>query len=288
MAVFTTNDIFSHEKVSDRLCVVRESYSWDHRFPIGLVIGDDKAIVIDSGLGAVDGLRRYTETITDKPLVCILTHGHPDHAGGAILFDEAYMNERDLDRIDRALDKDKRLLDLESFSLNNKEIMDYAAQHCVDCTGTKFKNIDEGEVIDAGGVKLEVIKIPGHSNGSIALYNRAEGYAFVGDAILKRTHLGRCGKEGLLEYADTVRRFISMVEDGITLYNGHQQDYVFPGTPTLQLAKDLIAACEEVADGKTENDIVRKAFFKDQDTGKQREMIHIAGCAHMLYDANLL
>jgi putative protease len=53
-------------------------------------------------------------------------------------------------------------------------------------------------------------------------------------------------------------------------------------------ARELKAACEEVAAGQTANDIVRKPFFLHQEGGQQREMIHVTGKSHLLYDANRL
>lgn len=43
--------------------------------------------------------------------------------------------------------------------------------------------LDEGDVVDLGGVELEVINVPGHTPGHIALYDKANRNIFVSDSI---------------------------------------------------------------------------------------------------------
>lgn len=108
---------WSHERKSEHLYIVTEGYSMVHRFTIGVVVGDEKVLVIDAGLGVAPGLRDYIERIvgTGKPLICACTHGHPDHVGSALLFDEAYLNSRDYPRLSSfALNTGQRLEDLKA------------------------------------------------------------------------------------------------------------------------------------------------------------------------------
>ena len=60
-----------------------------------LVEGEEKACLLDTCNG-FGNIREYAETLTDKPLFVILTHGHIDHAPGACWFDEVYLNHADL------------------------------------------------------------------------------------------------------------------------------------------------------------------------------------------------
>ena len=61
---------------------------------IYLVEGKDRAALIDSGIGVGD-LKSYVKTLTDKPVIVLLTHGHVDHASGSAQFEEVYMNQKD-------------------------------------------------------------------------------------------------------------------------------------------------------------------------------------------------
>lgn len=46
-----------------------------------LLIGEERALLIDCGLGIGD-IKGAVEKITDKPILVVATHGHVDHAGG--------------------------------------------------------------------------------------------------------------------------------------------------------------------------------------------------------------
>ena len=61
-----------------------------------LAEGKEKAVLIDTGCGLGD-LRSYVKSLTDKPITVLLTHGHLDHAPGAVQFEKVYMSPLDLD-----------------------------------------------------------------------------------------------------------------------------------------------------------------------------------------------
>ena len=48
---------------------------------IYLLEGKEKAMLIDTGWGA-GNLRACVEKLTDKPLIVVNTHFHPDHSAG--------------------------------------------------------------------------------------------------------------------------------------------------------------------------------------------------------------
>ena len=59
-----------------------------------LVEGSEKAMLIDTATGA-GNLKAYVDTLTDKPVEVLLTHGHCDHAGGAAPFEKVYLHPAD-------------------------------------------------------------------------------------------------------------------------------------------------------------------------------------------------
>jgi glyoxylase-like metal-dependent hydrolase (beta-lactamase superfamily II) len=52
-----------------------------------LVEGDDRAVLVDTGLGLAD-VHAAARTRTDRPILAVNSHGHDDHRGGNWLFDE--------------------------------------------------------------------------------------------------------------------------------------------------------------------------------------------------------
>jgi glyoxylase-like metal-dependent hydrolase (beta-lactamase superfamily II) len=58
-----------------------------------LVIGPEKAMLIDTACGLGD-MKKLVDEITGKmPLIVVNTHGHPDHARGNAWFDKVYCYE---------------------------------------------------------------------------------------------------------------------------------------------------------------------------------------------------
>jgi hydroxyacylglutathione hydrolase len=275
-------NFYAYEKITDRVYVVTENYSMVHRFTIGVIVGDKKVLVIDSGMGMDGDLRKYIESFagSDKPMICACSHGAIDHAGAAILFDEAYLNSRDYDMLPKAFILARRLSDLDAFSLHNKEVVEYCREHAIINKGTAFKDIDEGDVLDLGGVKVEPIRTPGHSKGHLAYFCRQEKVVFCGDAINADTHIKGLNIQGLRDYSEMLKRFISIVGEDVRLFAGHLNR-----AQSIQTAKNLAAACEEVADSQTEGDPPGESIFIDQKSPKSMRM-HYHGNSCIVYNAD--
>jgi glyoxylase-like metal-dependent hydrolase (beta-lactamase superfamily II) len=280
-------NFYSHEKVSDRTYVFTEGYSAENRFTIGVIVGDEKVLVIDAGLGMGGGFRAYIERVvgTEKPIICACTHGNVDHVGSAIEFDEAFLNSRDYYMLPGfGLHTPTRFGDLGAFSCDSPDVLYYAINHYTPNTETVFKDIDEGDVIDLGGIQIEPIRVPAHSPGSLAYFCRQEKICFVGDAIHIQTHIKRLDNDALIEYSKVIKRFISMVGDDCQLYSGH-----LAVPMSIQVAKNVAAACEEVAAGKTYGDPPTEMIFKNQkNRGDQQLRYHYVGNACIVYNATMI
>lgn len=274
---------YSHEKFSDRVYIFTEGYSSEFRFTLGVVVGERKVLVIDAGLGMCGGLRQYVESIAgkEKPIICCCTHGHVDHVGSAIEFDEAYLNERDFEVLPGfGLYEPTRFGDLTAFSCDSYETQWYAIEHYVQNKETKFKNIDDGDVIDLGGVQVEAIRMPGHSKGSLAYYVREEKVCFTGDAVNIQTHLKRFDNAGMREYAEIIERMIDITGEDCTIFSGHM---ALP--QTVASARNLAAACREIADGRIEEDPPAEMIFKNQKNGGERDYrFHYHGNTCVIYN----
>lgn len=278
-------EFFTAKKISEHLYTIRESYCDQEGFTLGLVIGDREAAVIDSGLGAVDGLRRFAESLTDKPLICLVTHGHPDHAGGAILFDKSYMSRLDDPELIWGLTKERRLGDLKDFCRNDVVVEAYAAEHCVDCTGYTHEELTDGQIFDLGGVKLETLAMPGHTKGSCIFVNREEEYIFTGDAVSEALMVTSYARSAMEDSCRALERLVETAQSMShpVLYAAHYAKPV-----DLQIAIDLRDACTEVLAGKTDKDT--RTHFKYAELNDPDIVLykHTAGQASVTYNAAIL
>ncbi len=257
-----------------------------------LAIGTEKAMLFDSGFGVIDTLRDIVESLTDKPVICVLGHGHPDHAGAAELFDEVYMNERDEEILPVSLSYERRMGDVFERWDTDPELYAYAKEHIVDPGGEHFsyKNIKDGDVLTIGSEPSDcyrVYAIPGHTKGSVALYNEAENFAFISDAAGKRTALVNVEPQkrvGYINYRDGLHRFLGAIREDTALWSGHMLDPM-----PHEILRDMKTACDEILDGKTEHDAVSHSpFAKRQSAAGKKMTEHTTGSVILVYDANLL
>ena len=61
---------------------------------MGLIIGNQKAALIDTGLGWAD-LRKFVSQFADLPIIVLNTHSGPDHEGANQLFDMSDISQVD-------------------------------------------------------------------------------------------------------------------------------------------------------------------------------------------------
>ena len=85
--------------------------------------------------------------------------------------------------------------------------------------------LQEGEYVEFGDAKLEVINTPGHSKGSICLLG--ENIIFTGDTLFD----GDCGRVDLAggnwhEMEESLAKLKGIIKKGVYVYPGHGNDYV--------------------------------------------------------------
>lgn len=151
-----------------------------------VIVGEERALVLDTGTGIGD-LRWVIENrITDKPYDVVLTHNHADHIGGAGFFDEVWIHEADYDWTDLPLP-----LTLEGRKSYAKLIADRenkyysydAERDILEWPKPPVKHIlNDKQVFDLGGRKVTVYHCPGHTPGECAVIDDKSRILFIGDA----------------------------------------------------------------------------------------------------------
>ncbi len=140
---------------------------------------DDKSgVVVDPG-GDVDDILAALKGQAIDAKAIWLTHGHIDHAGGA-------MDLKDALGIDiiGPHEADRPLLD----SLEGQAQRFGVLGAVRNCVPDRF--LTEGETVSFGNHTFEVLHCPGHAPGHVVYYNRAGQFAHVGD-VLFRGSIGR-------------------------------------------------------------------------------------------------
>jgi glyoxylase-like metal-dependent hydrolase (beta-lactamase superfamily II) len=171
-----------------------------------LVVGEDRAVLLDTGLGVAD-IRSVAEGLAGKPLSVVNSHYHFDHSGGNRLFDEIAIHRSGAELLaqpaaeglaegymaytQRLIENWRSYKELDDtyFHLVTADTLvrplpegfDPASYEIVPTQATTL--LDDGDDIDLGGRVLRVLHTPGHSPDSICLFEERTGLLFGGDTI---------------------------------------------------------------------------------------------------------
>ncbi len=211
-----------------------------------LVEGTQKAALIDTGSGA-GKLRQYVESLTDRPVTVLLTHGHVDHAMGAPEFDTVYMSRKDdyiyLQHCE--LEVRKRFL---SQSPKFAEVAEEDYIPVAEPDG--FLDMEEGDVFDLGGVTIEIYACAGHTRGSVCMLIREERTLITGDACNAFTFLFDAYSTGLSTYEKNLTELKAKTAgkfDRVYLSHGPRRDY-----PAV-LLEEVLEVCEDIKSGNVDD-----------------------------------
>jgi glyoxylase-like metal-dependent hydrolase (beta-lactamase superfamily II) len=208
-----------------------------------LIEGTDSALLVDTGLGSAD-LASYVKKLTTRPLITVITHGHPDHAGSNHQFSEVYIHPAD-----SAAARQFNLPESRSASAKNMQQGNTPADNELfkgKPFNTRMISVSEGHLFRLGGRTIKVIEAPGHTPGEICLLDIENKLLFTGDNnnVLVWLFLGNC--KPLHEYLATLEKQAKIISQFTTIFPGH-------GTPLpADFINDQIACVKGILDNSLE------------------------------------
>ena len=138
-----------------------------------LVEGSNRAILFDTGYGMED-VKAYVETLTDKPVTVYLSHGHHDHMLGARWFGKTFLCAEDLEEFIERTGEGQRTKVMKQAQEQQVPVPEdfmtvpIARPEAICFTGKT--GAFESKYEELGNLEVLVIKVPGHTPGSIVLY----------------------------------------------------------------------------------------------------------------------
>ncbi len=145
--------------------------------------GRDRDLLIDSGMGVVS-LRDRVALVAERPLLAVASHSHFDHIGSHHEFAERAVHAAEAEIMANP-GRAESLADIyvtdAMFTALPPGGYSSEAYEVTPAPATQL--LADGEVLDLGDRHLTVIHTPGHSPGSIALWEEASGVLFSGDAV---------------------------------------------------------------------------------------------------------
>ena len=177
-----SDDWFEVHEIRPATYAIYEPWQWQEVIS-WLVVGERRALLFDSGNGIGD-IAAVDARLTPLPVTVLNSHSHFDHVGGNHAFARvlstmsAFSRERS-----RGLPHEA-LADEVSPEALCRPLPDgvVAAQF----RGRPYRltgRVSDGDVIDLGGRRLEVLRVPGHTPDSLALLERGPGHLWTGDTF---------------------------------------------------------------------------------------------------------
>ncbi len=181
-----------------------------------LFTGTEKALLVDT-TNVHGNLAEVVKGITDLPVVLVNTHADGDHISCNDQFETAWMHEKE-----------------EELYLSR--------------AGEGFAKpaaLSEGDTIDLGDRVFEVLHIPGHTRGSIALLDRENRVLVAGDTISDRPVFLFGEARDIPAFQETLQRLKTLSPAFDTICCSHGECCVGP-----EQIDNEIACLEECLAGK--------------------------------------
>ena len=180
-----------------------------------LLVGPDKAILVDTCFGG--DILSVCRSITDNPITLITTHSDGDHIGCDQQFSQQYLHSAEFERYE---------------SHGKREL--------------RAVPVQEGDVFSVGEYRLEVIWIPGHTPGSIALLDRKHKFLISGDTVQSGCIFMHGDGRELPAFRESIAKLEKMWRDGLfnTVFPSHGEAIV-----TADILPDHLALADEILDG---------------------------------------
>jgi glyoxylase-like metal-dependent hydrolase (beta-lactamase superfamily II) len=187
-----------------------------------LVRGRNADLLVDTGLG-VTSLRDAISSFLERPVIAVATHTHYDHVGSMLEFEQRVVHRAEASAL-RSPDGHATLIrsdfnDLTvamlrraGYPLDTPELITaypvagYDPSSFATSPAIPTQVVDEGDVIDLGDRVFTVLHLPGHSPGSIGLWDPRTGTLFSGDALYDGPLLDELPGSSIPDYLRTMRR----------------------------------------------------------------------------------
>lgn len=236
------NIIFHATKISDGVTQIQCS---DRAAYVYLIEGRKKAVLIDAGIG-VGNLSGFVKTLTDKPVIVLVTHYHLGGTGGAGDFENVYMHPKDIEwyekdggqPLSKRMDSNRPYFESqETWDLFKLE--DFPPNKPAE----QFLAIKDGDSFNLGGTTVVAYYVKGHTQGNMAYLVTKQRLLISGEGVSPNVSLLK-GDVGLATFEKSLKNLALETTgrfDQILISNGDPQP--------KEILDNLIKACESVRTG---------------------------------------
>lgn len=233
-------DWFTIDQVEESTYIISEYRHWEETHCY-LLIGNDRALLIDTGLG-ISNIYEQVRKLTNKPVAAVATHIHWDHIGGHKYFPEFYAHEAELDWLNG-----KFPLPLQAVKNMVADRCELPEDFCFDgyaiFQGKPGRLLDDGDTIDLGGRTIQVLLTPGHSPGHLCFWEAEKGYLFSGDLVYEGTLFANYPSTDPQSYMTSLEKIAVL-----------PIKQLFPGHHSLNISPELVVKMRDAFRRLNEDD----------------------------------
>ncbi|MCM1027520.1 MAG: MBL fold metallo-hydrolase [Roseburia sp.] len=199
------------KKVTDHFWILEEEGVRSFLFE-----GEERAMLVDTGFGTLP-IRELAAGLTDLPVFLVNTHTDKDHTGCNRDFRPVYLHPAEMDHYRNALPEGCRMEDVQP--------------------------LWEGDILDLGRWRFEVILTPGHTPGSIMLLETEKRMLISGDSIQDGNIFLFGAGRNIHAFQSSLRKIEAMADRIDSIWPSHGscpvKADIIPGI--LQGTQDLLA-----------------------------------------------
>ena len=221
------DDWFQVYRVSKDVYAIYEPYQAQEVISY-LILGSKGAILLDTGMG-IGRIRAVAVSLTHLPIRVVNTHTHYDHVGGNADFadvlgmDMAY-TRRSAEGVAHDLVRGEVAPESLCRPLPEGVLAETYSVRPFTITGL----LKDGDVLDLGGRRLEVLAVPGHTPDSLALLDREAALLWTGDTFYEGPIWLFVPETDMGAYQASVRRLAALVPSLRLLLPAHNTPTAAP------------------------------------------------------------
>ncbi len=233
---------FETAPAGEGLTMITESHLHPYiQSNLWLVRGRDRDLLVDTGNGVASLHGDLAPLFGDREVVAVVTHAHADHMGGLHEFEQRICHRAEAKDVEAPPDlsllmtstysEEERQAAIESgYGELPEALLDALPTAGFDPSAfemrptTPTRMVDEGDVIDLGDRAFEVLHLPGHTPGSLALWEDAASTLFSGDTVYAdEPLLDELEGSSIPDYVESMRRLRSLPVE--VVHGGHDRSF---------------------------------------------------------------
>ena len=175
-----------------------------------LVRGHEFDLVIDTCSGIVP-LAPVVESICNKPVLAVALNSSYDHCGGWSGFKNRACHPLDTNALRHPSEQDNTVSDyLDDERLHALPYPGYTTRLYERMGAEPTRLVNDGEIIDLGNRRIEVLHTPGRGAGGISLWEAGTGCLFTSDMLYDGEHGLAWPPGNPVSYIESLRRFLEL------------------------------------------------------------------------------